>query len=134
MLTALIPILAPILGKTLDKLVPDAVARDQIERELKLSLLDHAESLDKVRGEIILAEAKSESWITSSWRPLLMMISISIIAMNYLVFPIIAIGYPSIMQHMLELPDQLWSLLTLGVGGYIVGRSGEKAMETFKKK
>ena len=134
MLTALIPILAPILGKTLDKLVPDVVARDQIERELKLSLLDHAESLDKVRGEIILAEAKSESWLTSSWRPLLMMISISIIAMNYLVFPIIAIGYPSIMQHMLELPDQLWSLLTLGVGGYIVGRSGEKAMETFKKK
>jgi hypothetical protein len=26
----------------------------------------------------------------------------------------------------IELPDELWNLLMIGVGGYIVGRSGEK--------
>ena len=73
--------------------------------------------------------SKSQSWLTTTWRPLLMMVVISIIAVNYLVFPIIAIGYPEVMDNVLELPDQLWDLLTLGVGGYVVGRSGEKMVE-----
>ena len=58
-----------------------------------------------------------------------MLIVIAIIAVNYLVFPIIAIAYPEIMNNVLELPDQLWNLLTLGVGGYVVGRSGEKMVD-----
>lgn len=75
------------------------------------------------------AEAKSQSWLTAAWRPLLMMVVISIIAINYLVLPIIAIGYPEVMDNVLELPDQLWNLLTLGVSGYVVGRSGEKMVD-----
>lgn len=74
-------------------------------------------------------EAKSQSWLTTTWRPLLMMVVISIIAVNYLVLPIIAIVYPEVMDNVLELPDQLWDLLTLGVSGYVVGRSGEKMVE-----
>lgn len=133
MIQSLLPILTPILGDVLKKIIPDSDKRAEIERETKLALLEHTDSLEKVRGEIILAEAKSSNWITSAWRPLLMLVAIAIIAMNYLVFPIIAIGYPSIMDNLLELPDQLWNLLTLGVGGYIVGRSGEKMIDNFKE-
>ncbi len=132
MLQALIPVLAPILGDVLKKVIPDSDKRAEIERETKLALLEHTDSLEKIRGEIILAEAKSESWITSAWRPLLMMVAISIIAMNYLFFPVLGIVFPSVLENTLELPDQLWNLLTLGVGGYIVGRSGEKAIEKWK--
>lgn len=126
-------LLTPILGDVLKKVVPDTTKHKELEGEIKLALLSHTDSLEKVRGEIILAEAKSNSWITASWRPLLMMVAICIIAVNYLVFPLVAIGYPSIMDNLLELPDQLWNLLTLGVGGYIVGRSGEKMIDNFKK-
>lgn len=94
MIQALLPILTPILGDVLKKIIPDSDKRAEIERETKLALLEHTDSLEKVRGEIILAEAKSSNWITSAWRPLLMLVAIAIIAMNYLVFPIIAIGYP----------------------------------------
>jgi len=129
----LLSLLTPILGDVLKKVVPDTTKHKELEGEIKLALLSHTDSLEKVRGEIILAEAKSNSWITASWRPLLMMVAICIIAVNYLVFPLVAIGYPSIMDNLLELPDQLWNLLTLGVGGYIVGRSGEKMIDNFKK-
>lgn len=132
MISSLLPILAPILGDVLKKVIPDSDKRAEIERETKLALLEHTDSLEKIRGEIVLAEAKSSNWLTSAWRPLLMMVAICIIAMNYLVFPIIAVGYPAILENTLELPDQLWNLLTLGVGGYIVGRSGEKAIEKWK--
>lgn len=134
MLALLLPILAPILGDVVNRLVPDSNKAAEIERELKLSLLTHSQSLENMRGSIILAEAKSSSWLTASWRPLLMLVAISIIAVNYLIFPLIAIGYPEIMDSTLELPEQLWDLLTLGVGGYIVGRTGEKMMDKFKQK
>lgn len=132
MLSTLLPIIAPIIGDVVKKIVPDTDKRDQIEREIKLGLLEHTDSLERMRGEIVLAEAKSENWITSAWRPLLMMVAVAIIAVNYLIFPIIAIAYPEISNHTLELPDQLWNLLTIGVGGYIVGRSGEKAIDKWK--
>ena len=60
-----------------------------------------------------------------------MLVAIAIIAMNYLVFPIVAIFYPALQETQLVLPDQLWNLLTLGVGGYIVGRSGEKMIDKY---
>jgi hypothetical protein len=34
---------------------------------------------------------------------------------------------------MIPLPDELWTLLTVGVGGYVVGRSGEKVAKTLRK-
>jgi hypothetical protein len=32
------------------------------------------------------------------------------------------------------MPSDMWDVLKLGVGGYIVGRSGEKITETIMKK
>lgn len=134
MIQSLLPVLAPILADVLERLIPDADKRDEIERETKLALLEHTDSLEKIRGEIILAEAKSTGWLTSSWRPLLMMVVIAIIAVNYLIFPLVAIWYPQIMANLLALPEQLWNLLTLGVGGYVVGRSGEKMISTWTQR
>jgi|TARA_S200002703_G_scaffold158842_2_gene170334 hypothetical protein len=129
MIAALLPILAPIIGDVVNKVVPDSNKKAEVEREIKLSLLDHSSNLEKMRGNIVLAEAKSQSWITASWRPLLMLVCICIIAINYLFFPLVAIFHPEIMTHRLALPEELWNLLTLGVGGYIVGRSGEKMVD-----
>jgi hypothetical protein len=36
--------------------------------------------------------------------------------------------------HVLALPDRLWDLMTLGVGGYVVGRTGEKITQRWKEK
>lgn len=132
MMTQLLTIFGPILGDVVKKIVPDTDKHKEIEQEVKLALLEHTDSLEALRGQIVLAEAKSQNWLTSSWRPLLMLIAIAIIAMNYLVFPLIGIFYPQIADHVLVLPDQLWNLLTLGVGGYIVGRSGEKMVDKWK--
>ena len=33
----------------------------------------------------------------------------------------------------IDLPEQLWTLLTVGVSGYIVGRSGEKIADKIRK-
>lgn len=126
----LIPILAPLLGKIVGGLVPDKVDQAKIEAEIKLALIEHTGSLEKVRGEIVLAEAKSESWLTATWRPLLMMVIVTIVAMNYLLFPLLNLFLEK--DFAIDLPRELWNLLQLGVGGYIVGRSGEKMVDKWK--
>ncbi len=131
MLQTLLPIITPILGDVLKKVIPDTDRHREIEREIKLALLDHTDSLERMRGEIVLAEAKSNNWLTAAWRPMLMMVIILIVAMNYLVFPIAGILTGTV--HSIFLPDQLWDLLTIGVGGYVVGRSGEKMVDKWRK-
>ena len=131
MLSTLLPILSPILGDVVKRILPDSDKSADIEREIKIALLDHAASIENIRGEIVLAEAKSDSWLTSSWRPLLMMVIVTIVALNYLLFPILNMFTTT--QYIIDLPDELWNLLQIGVGGYIVGRSGEKMITTFKK-
>jgi hypothetical protein len=122
----LLPVLAPILTQLISKLVPDKNPAE-LDAEVKMALLEHTDSLEKIRGQIVMAEAKSENWIVSAWRPLLMMVVVLIIACNYLLFPIIGIFYPEVIT--LDLPQELWQLLTIGVGGYVVGRSGEKMVD-----
>ena len=129
-------ILAPILGnvitKNASKVIDNFVtnkedaeqAKRELEREVKLGLLEQSEAIQKQAGDIILAEARSEHWLTANWRPLLMLVIIGIVAWNYLVVGIaLTVGF-EVMP--LELPEQLWTLLQIGVGGYVVGRSGEK--------
>jgi len=130
-LPALIPLLAPLLGDIVKKVVPDKNLAEKIERETTLALIQKSDSLTQIQGEIVLAEAKSDSWITSSWRPLLMMVSVLIIAINFLVIPVVAMAYPPVTSNMVDFPNQLWTLLQIGVGGYIVGRSGEKIIKNW---
>jgi len=127
----LIPVLAPIVGDLVKRLVPDSDKANEIEKEVKLALLEHTDSLEAMRGKIVLSEAQSGNWLTSAWRPMLMMVVVLIIACNYLLFPIVRIFYPEMIT--LELPQELWQLLTIGVGGYVVGRSGEKMVDKWNK-
>ena len=48
------------------------------------------------------------------------------IANNYIIVPIFNTT-PA------EIPPDMWDLLKLGVGGYVVGRSVEKGVKTFKQ-
>ena len=124
--------LAPIIGDLVKRLIPDSDKNTDVEREVKLALLEHTDSIEAMRGKIVMAEANSTNWLTSAWRPILMMVVVAIIACNYLLFPIIRIVYPEMIT--LELPAELWNLLTIGVGGYVVGRSGEKMIDKWSQK
>jgi len=126
----LLPLLAPILGDVVKRLFPDKVDQATIEAEIKLALIEHTGSLEEIRGKIVLEEAKSGHWLTATWRPLLMLVIVAIIALNYLIFPVAGLFLAT--QHEIELPIELWNLLQIGVGGYIVGRSGEKMVDSWK--
>ena len=119
------------LFKTVDKVVDSKEEKEKIKAKIQEQALAGEMKELSTAANIILAESKSESWIARSWRPLLMMIAILIIANNYLFVP-----YANAFFNfgiVLELPDALWTLLTIGVGGYTLGRSSEKVAERLRK-
>ena len=75
--------------------------------------------LVEAQASVIKAEAASQSWLARNWRPLLMLDFILILFWNHLIVPIVGMEPATI-------PDQMWSLLKIGVGGYIGGRTFEK--------
>lgn len=94
----------------------------KIESKMGLKLLDYEKQLLTSQSNIIIAEAQGGSWLQKSWRPLTM-----------LVFLILVIA-DSFGWLATPLAPQAWTLIQIGLGGYVVGRSGEKGVATFKKK
>ena len=88
--------------------------------------------LVKSQTAVIVAEAKSQSFIAQNWRPMIMLIFGAIILNNYILFPYIQLFGGTAIK--LDLPPAMWELLKIGIGGYIVGRTGEKMVESYKKK
>ena len=128
MIQALLPVLSPILGDVVKRVLPeDKDKRAEIERELNMAVLNNASSIEQAASSIVLAEAKSESWLAKSWRPILMLVITAIVAWNFLFAPLIELFVQlftgNIIPLTIDLPDQLWSLLMIGVGGYVGGRS-----------
>jgi len=60
-----------------------------------------------------------------------MLTFVFIIANNYIFFPYIQLFGGQAVE--LEIPDAMWGLLKIGVGGYVLGRSGEKMVDSYSK-
>ena len=132
----MLPILTAIAGPVIkglfniiDQTVEDKDAANKIKAEIANQQHELIQTELKGAVEIILAEAKG-NWLQRSWRPLLMLIAMTIIANNYILVPYLSMWTDKIV--VLDLPDGLWTLLVTGVGGYVVGRSGEKIAQNLK--
>jgi hypothetical protein len=126
MLGAVAP-LAKILFNTIDKAVPDKDLQEKLKAQLQTQLLQSNTQELQAAAKIIEAEAKA-GWFASSWRPLLMYVLIFILVWNYVIGPVIKIFTGAIISF--ELPGDVWSLLQIGLGGYVLGRSAESVART----
>ena len=138
MIAALLPVLGPIVGDVIKRVLPeDKDKRADIEREINMALLGNSAAIEQAAASVILAESKSEHWITATWRPILMLTITAIVGWNFLITPLIELAVLLSTNDQvplsIPLPEQLWNLLMIGVGGYVVGRSGEKIAKNLKK-
>jgi len=121
---------APLLNtvfKTIEKSIPDKNLQEKLKADLNMQLLTSGTEELKASARIIEAEAKA-GWFASSWRPLLMYILIGILVLNYIISPIVLALFSK--KIGIELPSDVWTCLNIGLGGYVVGRSGESIART----
>ena len=126
MLGAVAP-LAKILFSTIEKSVPDKDLQEKLKAQLQTQLLQSNTQELQAAAKIIEAEAKA-GWFAASWRPLLMYVLIFILVWNYVIGPVIKVFTGAVISF--ELPGDVWTLLNVGLGGYVVGRSAESVART----
>lgn len=114
----------------INKIFPDKA--QAAAANLKLIELQQTGQLKELEegAKVIIAETQGESWLQRNWRPVTMLVFVSIVANNYILYPYLSLFWSK--APLLPLPQDLWKLLELGIGGYILGRSGEKITKAWK--
>jgi len=93
----------------------------EVQATVMQEALDYERGMLEAKAKIVHAEASSDHWLAANWRPIAMLTFLALAvgdSMGWLVSP---------------LRDEAWMLLQLGLGGYVVGRSGEKIVKTIKQ-
>lgn len=96
-----------------EKLTVKAQTLETYVNAVEIGLNYEQENL-KQRARIIEAEAKSEHWLTATWRPITMLTFLGLVVCDQ--FGLLTF----------RLAEEAWTLLQLGIGGYVIGRSAEK--------
>jgi len=130
MIQLLAPLLGNIAGKAIDKFVEDKDLAKKINAQITHDLINLGETELQEASKIIQAEANSQSWLARNWRPMLMTLFGVIIANNYILYPYLSLFFSD--APVLDIPPDMWDLLKIGIGGYIVGRSAEQAVGKWK--
>lgn len=86
----------------------------QIQAGLTARVLDYETRLAESRAKVITAEAQGASWLQRTWRPITMLTFLALVVFD-------SFGW---LEY--RLAEQAWTLLQIGLGGYVVGRSAEK--------
>jgi len=123
--------LAKMLFSTVDKAIPDKDLAEKLKAQLNTQLIQSGTEELKAAAAIVEAEAKS-NWFVAGWRPTLMYVLIFILIWNYILGPVCKLFTGTIITF--ELPGDVWTLLQIGLGGYVVGRSGESIARTLANK
>lgn len=131
MLTAILGFLGGPVASIIDKAIPDKEQAAKIKAELQAAALTNEAEIQKAAASIIKAEAESSHTLTSQWRPILMLAITAILVNNFLLAPYLEAMFGWSVN--LDLPEPMWNLLTVGVGGYVVGRSAEKGIRYWRE-
>jgi hypothetical protein len=109
-------------GKLIDRLFPNPEQRAQAQVQL-LELAQRGELAElAARAEIVKTEAASEHWLAANWRPILMLTFGGLIVARWFGW-----AAPNLSESEYL---KLWSIVELGIGGYVIGRSAEKIIPT----
>jgi hypothetical protein len=101
-------------GKTiLDKIWPDAGEAERQKVQMALTMFAG-------QAAIVQAEAQSEHWLAACWRPIMMLTFGGLIVARWLGWSAPNITEAEVLK--------LWSIVELGLGGYVIGRSVEKVV------
>ena len=91
-----------------------------IQNEMHSKVIDYETKLLDSQSSIIIAEASGQSWMQRSWRPITMLTFLGLVVFDsfgWLANPLAA---------------EAWTLLQIGLGGYVTGRSIEKVAVKLK--
>jgi len=126
------------VGNTIDKIFTSDDERlnaknllEQVRNELKTTLIKAMSEVIQAKKDVIITEMGGSS-LQRNWRPMLMLLFGFIIANEYIISPYIQVLFDVVLP-VKPITEDMWAVLKLGIGGYISGRSIEKAVQLWKQ-
>src|SRR3569833_1842508 len=101
----------------IDRVIPDPAQAQQLKQQIVDS-----------QAQVVIAEAKGESWIQRSWRPITMLSFVGIIVNNYLLYPYLSLFWHSAPRK--PKPPDMWELKKKDKEGKKESRREEKMIKT----
>lgn len=86
----------------------------KLQNSVTTQLLTYEKQLLEAQSSVIKAEAQGQSWLQRSWRPITMLTFLVLVVAD-------TMGWTEF-----RLAEEAWTLLQIGLGGYVIGRSAEK--------
>ena len=110
------------VSELVDRLTLPAREKKQLETDLLKVFVEWEQRVMEARSEVLAEEVRG-NWLQRSWRPLVMLtFALIVLVGTFTSLPILADT------------SQFWDLLEVGIGGYVMGRSGEKILQVFVRK
>ncbi len=98
----------------IDNLSANSKEKEKLKSEVSRTIMEYLDNLAQSQKDIIITEAKG-NWLQRSWRPLVMLAFAAVVLLGvFIPIPLLNDNSP------------FWSLLEIGLGGYVIGRSAEK--------
>ena len=101
------------VGEVIDRLTLPSREKKKLETDI-LRVIAERERQRLESSAAVVGEEARGNWLQRSWRPLVMlMFAVIILVGTFTSLPILAET------------SRFWDLLEIGIGGYVIGRSGE---------
>ncbi len=91
------------------------------EADFRLKMAGLATELAAIQAGVITAEINSKHTLAAIWRPILML-SFGFV----IIYAVVAPSFGAAPVDLTAIPEKFWTLLTVGIGGYVGGRTLEK--------
>lgn len=132
----MIPVLKNLIGKAIGDItgaVGNALDANLTNDEEKLAkknelteiLTTKISEVISFQRDILVTELNGNG-LQRNWRPIVMLAFAFIVVYRYFIAPVFHL-------ELIDMPEKFWSLLELGMGGYVIGRSVEKVADTLTK-
>ena len=117
-----------LLDKALERFLPDPAQRDELKAEISKSLSEGAGEIAKAARDVMVADGANDDAYTRRARPTVVYWSVSFIT------AIAGLGSVEMAGPLLntlnQVPKELWDVMYVGIGAYVLARSGEKIADT----
>jgi len=118
------------VGNVLDNVITNSEEKSAAKKELTEVVLNSLNTLADAQKEVLVTELKGNK-LQRNWRPIVMLSFAFIVVYHYFLQPVLGAWLTNLKP--IELPGQFWTLLEIGIGGYVIGRSVEKVAGTVTK-
>ena len=128
MVGEILGILGKVAGGVADRIFPDPeqeLKRIELQQALQAAVLERTSEIERAAAEVVKAEAKGQSWLQRTWRPITMLVFVGLIVARWLGWSAPNLGEAEVLK--------LWDIVEIGLGGYVIGRSAEKILPTVVK-